>query len=102
MPDIERKRWSTTIYFSVEETSDLADGASAVALTATMLPEATSKIVAMYAGLISLGLKVAVRRKKALGLQVSVLPFGAFGPQTFKGFGLPAGPLSAFFHDGKP
>ncbi|MEU9264571.1 hypothetical protein AB0E04_03830 [Streptomyces sp. NPDC048251] len=70
MPKYEHGWWVKKLYFSKAETEDIAETASAVALVAAVIPDASlSKVIAMYAGLISLGAKWAVKRNKALGIK---------------------------------
>jgi hypothetical protein len=68
----------STLYFTKEETSDIADGASAVAVVAAAIPDSTaSKVVAAAAGLIALLAKRAERKDQILG--VVILHYGG-GP----------------------
>lgn len=82
MVHYERKRFDLTIYFTKEETEDVADSASAVALVAAAIPDSTaSKVVAAYAGIIALLARRAKRKGQGLGLtcgRVSAAPLPFF------------------------
>ncbi|MFI6494786.1 hypothetical protein [Streptomyces sp. NPDC050564] len=81
MVHYERKRFGLTIYFTKEETEDLADSASAVAIVAAAIPDSTvSKVVAASAGIIALLAQRAKRKGQGLGLSwiglgVAPIPF---------------------------
>lgn len=58
------------LYFTKEETDNFADAATATAITAAAIPDpVVSKVVAMYAGTVSLLARRASRKGRALGLR---------------------------------